>query len=287
MIIIVPITKSYLAEGRVLLNSLNITNPNIPVHVLTTDLTEADFKFPNVQKVVLSPKCTGLNHEFRQIRTYRFKYAIELGEKHLKDLLAFVEDPSEDFSVLLLDADMFCLRKLDKFFEMAYNTILCCSNNTLLRYVKKDFDKMYVECDPQIDVIFPTFSTVPMFINPIRFKDYLQTIWDNKTGNDLETLNLILASKGLLDKTYLLNSYGWTNIHHTMIKPETFIKRTADGLFSNQGEPVYMLHGHWGDQRYIEELIRPMEKNYGYHRPYIETAKNCIKIIKEEYDKYL
>jgi len=287
MIIIVPITKSYLDEGRVLLNSLQITNPKIPVHVLTTDLKEDDFKeFKTVEKVVQSPTCTGMNAEFRQIRTYRFKYAIELGEQHVKQQEAYIDDPHEDFSVLLLDADMCCLRKLDKFFEMAYHTILCCSNNTLLRYIKKDFDHMHVSCNPTIDVTHTTFSSVPIFINPIRFKNYLQEIWNNKTGNDLDVPNLVLSSMNLYDKMYLLNSYAWTNIHHTMIKPETFVKKTFDGLFSNQGEPIYMIHGHWGQQPYLEELIRPMEKNYGYCRKYIEGAANCINIIKAEYDKY-
>lgn len=290
MIIIVPITKSYLEEGRVLLNSLRITNPKIPVHVLTTDLDEGVFKeFENVFKVVIAPESEGLpNAEFRRIRTYRFAYAIKLGEDYqLSFPFLHKEGETEDnFSVLLLDADMCVLRNIEKFFKMAYHTILCGSNNTLLTYRDKDYSAMHVKCALNTEIVHPTFSTVPTFVNPIRFKDYLENIVNNFTGNDLDVPNLVLSSMNLYDQMYLLPSYLFTNLHHSMLKNETFCKRTKDGLFSNQGEPLYMLHGHLGQQAYLNELIRPMEKNYGYHRPYIETAKNCIKIIKEEYDKY-
>lgn len=271
-VIIVPITKTYLHEGRVLLKSLAVHNGHIPVHVITTDL-EADVfsQYENVNRVIIEPPC---DTEFRQIRTSRFRHAVDI---------------KSDYDVVcLLDADMCSVRKLDNIFRMAESgTILACSNNTLLRYVKKDFDLMKVKVDPDIDVVHPTVSTVPVFINPSIHEDFLMEIWKNETGNDLDIPNLLMESMGIMDKVFLLNSYAWTNIHHTMLKPEIFIRKTeSEEYYSNQGEPVYMLHGHWLDDNYVKHLMDPMKKNYGYYKKHLECAENCIRTIKNEYSKY-
>ena len=70
-----------------------------------------------------------------------------------------------------------------------------------------------------------------------------------------------------------------------MLKPETFVRRTSQGLFSNQGDPVYMIHGHWLYDDYINGLIGPMKKNYSDPK-IIQGAENCIKELKNEFDKY-
>jgi hypothetical protein len=193
--------------------------------------------------------------------------------------------------VCLLDADMLCVYNFEHIFRMAdTGTILACSNNTLFRYIKKDFNLLFIDAPDDIDIVQTSFSTVPFFINPNIHQKFLTDVWTSKTGNDLCVPNLIAAASGLMKQVYLLNSQNWTNIHHTMIKPNLFIKKVQDGYVSDLGERIFTFHGHWLDRTpggYIDELIRPMEKNYGYHRPYIETAKNCIRIIKEEYDKYL
>jgi len=270
-LIVVPITKSYMEEGSVFLNSVRKTNPSIPVHVITHDLTDEDFKeWENVTKVVIEPPC---DTEFRRVRTSRFRYAMDI---------------KDEFNVVgLFDADMCLLRDINKFFKMAETgTILACSNNTLLRYIKKDFDAMQVDVNPRIDVVHPTFSTVPIFVNASLNEEWLTAIWENPTGNDLDIPNLYAESLRLMDKVFLLNSYAWTNIHHTMIKPETFARKTHNGLYSHQGEPVYCLHGHLGDPAYLKELIEPMKKNYGYYPKYVESAENCVKVLKETYDTY-
>ena len=272
-LIIVPITGGYFAEGEALLRSLLMNNPDIPVDVISIK-GQADYlkdKFTNVRQVINEPAC---DSEFRQVRTSRFRHAL---------------DVSPDFDVCcILDADMVSVRPMTNLFKMALGgTILVGSNNTLFRYIKKDFDLMKVEAPADINVVHGSFSTVPMFINPTLHARFLSAIWTNETGNDLDTLNLLVHSLGIYnDSVYHLPSYIVTNIHHSMLKMENHVKETGQGLHSHQGEPVYFLHGHLSDPAYHRQLLEPMEKNYGYYPPYIDCARDCIATMIKEYQKY-
>ena len=108
----------------------------------------------------------------------------------------------------------------------------------------------------------------------------------NPSGNDLESINLLIIAMGLLDSVYHLTTYSWNNIHHSQLKPETFAKMTDDGLYSHQGENIYALHGHWLDEAYVKELINPMIKNYGNIPKAIDTAKNAINDICKVFRSY-
>jgi hypothetical protein len=270
--IILPATTSYLSEAKVLLKSLVNHMADIPVHIISKDNEAEELnQFNNVVNIYNEPEC---DSEFRRIRTSRFRYAAEISNEYK--------------SVCLLDADMLCVRDFSNIFRMAdTGMILVGSNNTLLRYRKKDFDKMAVEVPevPEVNIVHPTFTTVPTFVNPKIHEDWLRAIWENKTGNDLDVPNLLSASLGKTNNLYYLPSYSWTNIHHTMLKPETFV-RYMDGYYSHQGEPIYMFHGHWLDDKYKKQLVEPMQKNYGYYPKYVECARNCIKLIESEYEQY-
>jgi hypothetical protein len=273
-------------EGEVLLKSLCVNNPDIPVYVISRN-GEADslVKYSVVKKVHNEPLCDwGENREFRSVRTSRFRYAKELGEQGVT-------------VTLILDADMVSLRPMHQIFRMAESgTILVSCNNTINRYRQKHFLDMNIEMPENTNKIFGSFCTVPMFINPTIHKDFLEKVWNSPTGNDLDVLNLYIMQMGLEDSIYYLPSWGWTGIHHSCLKPETFVIKTDQGLFSKTGEPIYMMHGHWNDINYHgvsekgvdpnSQMLEPMIKNYGYHKPYVECAKECIRILKEEYDKY-
>lgn len=271
--VVFPVTEKYIAEGEALICSLLKHNPDIDVHVITINY-EANFfnQYANVVVVHNEPAC---DSEFRQVRTSRFRYAAELKDQYS--------------TVGILDADMVTIRPIHKLLRMAETgTILVGSNNTLYRYLKKDFDAMQVEADSAINVVHGSFCTVPTFINPRIHYDFLMSIWRNSTGNDLEIPNLLAQSMNLYrDYIFLLPSYISTGIHHSMVKPETFCRETDDGLYSQQGEPIYLLHGHlWDTQEYHKQLLEPMVKNYGYHTPYIDCTKQCIQILYKEYMKY-
>lgn len=292
-LIVVPITDSYKAEGEALLRSLLVHNPTIPVHVIGRN-GEVDYlkdKFSNVDRVINEvPDLTKQNPEFRQIRTSRFRHAADMA--------------AEGFtSVLILDADMLSIRPLQAIFKMAESgIILVCSNNTLYRYTYEHFSAMHIEAPKDISVVHASFSTVPMFINVQKEinRTYLYSIANSYTGNDLDVPNFLVHiikdndGVSLYDGyIYHLNSYNWTNIHHSMEKELNKLIYTDQGYFSNQGDFCYFLHGHLWDTKengysgaYHDQLIEPMERNYGYYPPYIECAKNVVSIMENEYKRY-
>jgi hypothetical protein len=251
----------------------------VPVYVVTSHIadkqvTKNDFTFKsNLIEIFTEPPC---DTEFRQIRTSRFRIAADLADK---------------FDVIgILDADMVVIRDLTPIFALAHEVMLFTGNNTLLTYRHKDFERMQLKSPgPDTCTVFPTFCTVPTFINPKKYGNFLQAIWGadtNPTGNDLESINLLTISMNLMNSMYLLNTYQFSNIHHSMLKPETFVKMTPDGLYSHQGQPVYSLHGHWLDDRYVNDLIEPMIKNYAHIPKAIDTAKNCINDICKIFKSY-
>jgi hypothetical protein len=171
-LIIAPITGSYFPEGEALLRSLLVHNPSIPIDIISID-GQADYlkaKYPNVRQVINEPRDESKqNAEFRQIRTSRFRHAA---------------DVKADFDVCcLLDADMISVRPMANIFKMALGgTMLVGSNNTLYRYLKKDFDAMAVPAEADINVVHGSFCTVPLFVNPTLNQDFLYAVWDSPTG---------------------------------------------------------------------------------------------------------
>jgi len=276
---IFPCTRNYVHEARPLVRSLRKWHPDIPVYVTTVEREDHRVDMAHFEdiehrhlSIIVAPE---EGSEFRRIRTFRFKLALDLAGEH--DALC------------LLDADMVLIKNIEKFFRIASSgVIVVCSDSTILRYEKQHFEEHHLDVPDDISVVHPFFSTVPMFINPHdeRAAEFFRAVWENPTGNDLETPNRIAAAKGLGDCMVYVNSYQWTNIHHSMLKPETFARPSDDGLISYQGQHVYMIHGHWQDPRYYGgQLIEPMEKNYKSED--VVRAKHAIRAIKHVYDQYV
>ncbi len=275
---IIPVTRNYLNKARIFVKSISDHMPDADIWILTHYTEERkvgynDFADLGIQNSFVVTTCPKSDTEFREVRTYRFKFAIEISQSQGYD------------SIGLFDADMLLLRPIYQFFNMAKGgAILVSNNNTLLKYEPKHFKEYGFECDRT--VIWPTICTVPLFINAVLHKDYLNAVWEHPSGNDLEIPSMLLPVMNLDNLVHYLNSYCWTNIHHTMLKPETFVKDTQDGLFSHQGDPIYILHGHWDDDNYVEQLIEPMKKNYGHIPKAVEIAENSIEILRRYYAKY-
>jgi hypothetical protein len=273
-----PVTKAYVPEAKVLVYSLKKWHPEIPIFITVADGTTLDdFKqYGDGITIVKSPEC---DTEFRQIRTHRFKVAAELGEQGYN-------------AVCIVDADMMMVSRIDPFFMMVESgAVLVCSDNTMLRYESKHFRQHFLDVPDNINVIHTGFSTVPTFVNPQIHKNLLEEIWNSKTGNDLETFNLITLLRGYMeDNVVLLNSYQWTNIHHTMLKPETYVRRSVDmhgeHFISYMGERVYMMHGHWLQNGYVDELIDPMKRNYANYPNAVFIAEESVRCLKEVYRRY-
>ena len=267
---IIPVHgEYYVKEAQVLVKSIRKWCPD--VCVIITGI-EGDINLDVDHDRIFI--CKEKGSEFKRIRTFRFKLAMDLKKEY--DV------------VCCLDADMVVFHPLHKFFKLAETgIILACADSTMLTYRKKDFDLYEIPVDEKYIKNHCTISTVPMFLSPSVNEDYLKEIWDNPTGNDLDVPNLVACKMDLIkDRMHLLNNFSWTNIHHSMMKPETYAVRLGGKMYSHQGIPIYMLHGHWIYKKYIEELMNPIKINYP-DKKMVETAENSLRELLNEYNKYL
>jgi hypothetical protein len=54
--------------------------------------------------------------------------------------------------------------------------------------------------------------------------------------------------------------YAFTGIHHWQMKPETGVIEKGDLLLSGTEEQIYMVHGKWWDQGWLQDLVPTMER---------------------------
>jgi hypothetical protein len=278
----------YSDEAKVLTYSLQKYHPEIPIFLILCyrDYTDRRYeeiydKFVCFSNISIHELPDGMSWN-KQIK-FRYKFACDLSTQGFD-------------SVCILDADMLCLHNMDLFFNIANSgTIVACADNMITKWNKEEIKKYFNEdvteftCDIQERV-----SNVPWFYNPqvSRITDMLYEMdnWDNHEQCDYTLLNYFMFKHKIMDITLVVNSYQFTNIHHTMLKPDTFVKDLYDRhgrhFYSEQGQRVYMIHGHWNNQAYLSELMEPMKRNYSWHPKSIETAQNVVNILERVYKEF-
>jgi hypothetical protein len=63
---------------------------------------------------------------------------------------------------------------------------------------------------------------------------------------------------GKYNKMICMPPYAFTGIHHWQMKPETGVIEKGDLLLSGTEEQVYMVHGKWWDQGWLQDLVPTM-----------------------------
>lgn len=281
---------NYSDEAKVLIYSLRKHHPDVQIFLIlcyrnwaTRNYEKLIEKFSGYQSPPLHihPLPEGMSWN-KQIK-YRYKFACDLASKGYD-------------SVCILDADMLCLYKMDKFFQIAAGGIVvACADNMLTKWTNAEIKHYFKQELPEpVNDIQERVSNVPWFFNPqeplVAAMLYEMDAWDNHDQCDYTLLNYFMFKHKIIDRVLLTNSYQFTNIHHTMLKMDTFAKefqdRNGPQIYSEQGQRVYMLHGHWRDEAYISGLMEPMIRNYGWHKKCVETAQNVVNMLRRVYDKY-
>ena len=88
-------------------------------------------------------------------------------------------------------------------------------------------------------------------------------------------------------KMLCMPPYVFTGIHHWQMKPDTAVMKKGDALVSGTEETVYMVHGKWWWNGWLQDLEPTMLKffkdeqvgNKGKNKTY-----NAIKILKQEFE---
>jgi len=266
---VVTATDGYEEPVDIFINSVKKHCPDIHVVKLTR---EYEFIYTS-GSITSNPSGKGLIPEYPKNQLlmnyiYRMKFASELTDYD---------------AVCLVDADMFLLRDVTKFFKITSLTknMIAVSDCTNILY-----DQSYLDRYPGIlkgeFYNTKTISSVPLFFCPKSHSSVLQQAYnygiDNNMTSDLLVLNMFLCSDPeIWNNMLILPAYAWTGIHHSQLKPETRIRKIIGQYVSEAGDEIYMVHGRWFDKNWVDGLKVTME---GYF-------KNHFNMTNDQLPKYM
>lgn len=194
-------------------------------------------------------------------------------------------------AICLLDADMFLVNDCTLFFELASKGFIVTGSNGMLIDFNKDYQKKYdLDLGSENYPYAKVHTTAPIFLNKDNidwFEKFISTRsmdhWD-----DFLYLNMVGISMGKDKKMLCMPPYTFTGIHHWQMKPATALFRHNGKLLSGTEEEIYMVHGKWWDQAWLQDLMPTMERyfndeNIGEKGRF--RTEQSIKIIQETFNE--
>ncbi len=188
-------------------------------------------------------------HQTHATAIERFRVAVEMGHEY--------------DSICLLDADMFLEANVDVFFLTASKGLIVTGSNGMIINFNKGYQDQY-ECYLEKDEWpYPQIHTsVPIFLDT-RNLDWFDALYKSRridAWDDFLYLNLLGIKMGKYKKMICMPPYAFTGIHHWQMKPETAVMEKGDLLLSGTEEQVYMIHGKWWDEGWLQDLVPTMER---------------------------
>lgn len=207
----------------------------------------------------------------------RFRIAAEVGKDY--DAIA------------LMDADMFLTANCDTFFEAASKGMIITGSNGMIINFNKAYQKHYGIDLGVKEYPYPkVHTTVPIFINKENL-DWFEKLYASRRidhWDDFLYLNILGIKMGKDKKMICLPPYMFTGIHHWQLKPETAIMKKGDLILSGTEEQVYMIHGKWWDEGWLQDLMPTMEKylkDEGMSGKSKFRVEEAIKLMRKEFSE--
>jgi hypothetical protein len=209
----------------------------------------------------------------------RFNVACQVGEQYE--------------AICLVDADMFLTNDVRLFFEVASKGFIITGSNGMVINFNQDYQNRYGIDLGGADYIYPkVHTTVPIFINKDNL-DWFRRLYNSKridSWDDFLYLNILGIKLGKDKKMIVLPPYVFTGIHHWQLKPETAVFKGATMLLSGTEEIVYMVHGKWWDEGWLQDLMPTMTKylqdeNMGEKCEW--RVKQAMVELKNQFEYYL
>jgi len=223
-------------------------------------------------------------NQIHQTAIERFRVACEVGTTY--------------DAICLLDADMWVEANVDVFFLAASKGLIVTGSNGMIINFNKAYQEQYqcfLEADewpyPQIH------TTVPIFIDTRNF-DWFDELYKSRrvdAWDDFLYLNLLGIKLRKYEKMICMPPYAFTGIHHWQMKPETGVIEKGDLLLSGTEEQVYMVHGKWWDEGWLQDLLPTMagywldegisERGQGRTHNAINSLLNRFRSLVQEGDQ--
>jgi len=285
---LVSCTGNYLPYLRALLNSFDEHKMSLDMHLLLLDC-----KFEQEKEYSFNVYC----HEYA-LDDFRSKIKNQTdGNIAKKSRYLYIKKLPDYNVLLLLDADLMLVRNIQKFFDMVNGTDVILGVSERFKW---PLDKFHLEGKQLPDIRMKWMvCNVPLFFCPERNKRFVKeaercalhvTNDDGSFPSDIYTMNIALYTSGSVDKVISLPNYAWTGVHTSYINPWTRIYKKDGKWESFCGEPVYMLHGRWDQDRCEAWYFSELEKRFNelslpdnVKNKHRNLALATVNQIKEEF----
>jgi len=194
-------------------------------------------------------------------------------------------------AICLMDADMFLTADCKLFFDIASHGFIVVGSNGMLINFNRDYQNRYgVDLGSDDFLYEKVHTTVPIFLNRENI-DWFYALYNSKridSWDDFLYLNVLGIKMGKAEKMLCLPPYTFTGIHHWQMKPETAVIKKGEALLSGTEEQIYMVHGKWWDDAWLNDLEPTMQryfKDEGISEKGRFRTKNAINILKAEFNK--
>ena len=264
---LVSCTDNYVPYLNAQLNSLDFHKHNHQVHIIAIDVG------PWYLEKVRSTEWTFplFIHE-RRLEDFE-QYRPQGGKNMMAKKARYELLPQfKDYDALLfLDADIFFVNNIDKFFEFVTGTNTILGVNERFKWNLGAYEVGGRRLpDVHMDWMI---CNAPTFMSPNRNNGLIDKMrmaagrvieWKKgRVPSDLFTMNIALYLAGVTEDVVAMPSYLWTGVHCSYFHfyPRIFCR--GDGKWQSQtGEKVYAIHGRWNKDGCADSHRRNLIKQY-------------------------
>lgn len=277
---IVSACTRYIPELTALLNSLDMIGNEHDVLLIGYQLPESftdqfhKLGFKVKHYAIPEPEAREFSGEAEILCRKRFWYAAEWGKDY--------------DSVCVLDADMYFVRHVDQFFEVAARTGMLLGATLEQKRIYGGIEHHKVNGVQLLDK--PTWNhkdicCAPMFFDAAEWGELMKRSWTmfaegwpntNFKAPDMESYNLLILAAGRSDRVMLLPNYSFVATNEKLLKPYTRVTCQTDGLlWTESGEPIYIVHGQWYKARWRRQQLL---NRHGCANGYLGFADNSDRM---------
>lgn len=227
------------------------------------------------EKRIFSETFQGRKSDY--MKRYRYHVAAKVSESY--DAVCF------------LDTDMFFVRPVDLFFEIASNGILLGAAKTgKVRYGQNP--SYHVDGKELLDK--PVWNEKDICCCPIFFNEEHKQVFEDvyyayttkgkrMEASDLFAINLMILRNRANERMITLPCHSWVGTNEVMLKPFTRVVERETGLISENGDLVYSVHGKWFSEGWhngqIFHMDRVIEKYLGNEKHWRAAYKRSMNDI--------
>lgn len=257
---IVSACRKYAPEICALLNSLDVLGNKHDVFLISYRLSPALIEqlsklcYKVIVYEIPEPEARQFGGESEIVCRKRYWYAAEWGKDY--------------DSICVLDADMFFIRSVDQYFEIAAKCGMIIGAGLEQKRMYGEIEHHKVRGKHLLEA--PVWNAkdiccCPMFWDAHVWGDLFKKSFDifadgfpedNFKAPDMESYNLLILAAKASDRVLMVSNYSFVGTNEKLLKPYTRVTTQGDGLlWTEGGEPIYIVHGQFYKARWRRQQV--------------------------------